>query len=174
MLTPGIIQVYTGDGKGKTTAAVGQAVRALGAGLRVCFIQFVKGGPPSGELRVLSELGIEVIRPAVASTGLLGAGITEEDRHAALTAWSTAADTLATGAWDVVVLDELNIALKYGLVDLPAVLQALAARPSHVEVVITGRGLPSALRDAADLVTEMIEDKHPYSIGIAARKGIEF
>lgn len=173
-LTQGLVQVYTGDGKGKTTAAVGQAVRARGAGLAVCFVQFVKGGAPSSELAMLSELGIRVVRPAKETTGLLRKGITEEDRRAADETWEIARTAITSGDYDVVVCDELNIALHNKLVDLDTALATLATRPPHVEVIITGRRAPDALLAAADLVTEMVMRKHPFEAGIPARRGIEF
>lgn len=171
----GLVQVYTGDGKGKTTACVGLAVRAAGAGLRVAFVQFVKGGRRSSELAMLEQLGVRVERPAEASTGLLAiGGITDEDRRAAAEAWGIAADTIASGAYDVVVLDEGCVALAHGLLDERALLDALDTRPSHVEVVLTGRGAPAALVERADLVTEMRAQKHPFDRGIPARFGIEY
>lgn len=171
----GLVQVYTGDGKGKTTACVGLAVRAAGAGLRVAFVQFVKGGRRSSELAMLEQLGVRVERPAEASTGLLAAGgITDEDRRAAGEAWSIASGAIASGAYDVVVLDEACVALAHGMVDERAVLDALAKRPPHVEVVLTGRGAPAALVERADLVTEMRARKHPFDRGIPARFGIEY
>lgn len=173
-LERGLLQVYTGDGKGKTTAAVGQAVRARGAGLRVCFIQFVKGGEPSSELAMLQALGVEVVRPATATTGLLRNGVTTEDRHAAQTAWEATAQAVSSGDWNLVVLDELHAALRYNLVELPAVLTILSQRPAHVEVLTTGRRAPEALCEMADLVTEMVAQKHPFQAGIGARKGIEY
>lgn len=170
----GLVQVYTGDGKGKTTAGVGQAVRARGAGLEVAFVQFVKGGPRSSELAMLEELGVVVSRPAEASTGLLGAGPTDEDYRAAAEAWEIAADAVGSGRYDVVVLDEACVALAHGFIDEPAVLAALAQRPTHVEVVLTGRGAPGGLLEIADLVTEMTLRKHPYDRGVPARRGIEY
>lgn len=170
----GLVQVYTGDGKGKTTAGTGLAVRARGAGLEVAFVQFVKGGRRSSELAMLEQLGVDVSRPAEASTGLLGQGLTEEDRVAALEAWDIALEAIGSGRYDVVVLDEACVALAYGLIDAGALLGALATRPSHVEVVLTGRGATPALIEAADLVTEMRAVKHPYDRGVAARRGIEF
>lgn len=170
----GLVQVYTGDAKGKTTAAVGLAVRAVGAGMRVAFIQFVKGGARSSELSVLEGLGVRVERPAVRSTGLLGAGITDEDRSAADEAWSLTKDVLSGGAYDLVVLDEVNVAMSHGLIDTGEALAAIEARPAHVEVVLTGRGAPATLVERADLVTEMVCVKHPYERGVLARKGIEF
>ncbi|HEY3415671.1 MAG TPA: cob(I)yrinic acid a,c-diamide adenosyltransferase [Armatimonadota bacterium] len=173
-LTQGLVQVYTGDGKGKTTAAVGLAVRAHGAGLKVCFVQFIKGGAPSSELAVLRELGIEVVRPARESSGLMRGVITAEDRQAADATWEFARCAIASGEWDVVILDEINIALHKKLVDLSAFLDALANRPPQVEVIATGRNAPDALRDAANLVTEMCLRKHPFEKGIIARFGIEY
>ncbi len=172
----GLVQVYTGDGKGKTTASVGLAVRAAGAGLRVMFVQFVKGGRRSSELAMLERLGVRVERPAEASTGLLapGGGITAEDRQAVGEAWGIAAEAIASGAYDVVVLDEGCVALAHGMLDERELLDALDARPSHVEVVLTGRGAPAALVERADLVTEMRAQKHPFDRGIAARFGIEY
>ncbi len=173
-LERGLVHVYTGDGKGKTTASVGLAVRSLGRGLSVCFVQFIKGGEPSAELSVLRDLGVEVVRPAMAPTGLLGAGITEEDRRAATEAWEISRRAIKSGGWDVVVLDEVNVALRHELVDTEELLQAIRTRPENVEIVCTGRSAPPALIDLADYVTEMCVRKHPYEEGIMARIGIEF
>ena len=171
---PGLVQIYTGDGKGKTTAAVGLAVRAVGAGRRVVFIQFVKGGPRSSELSVLEGVGVHVERPAVRSTGLLGDGLNDADRRAAGQAWDLAAHVLGQTDYDVVILDEINVAIHYGLVDEEAVLEALAARSPAIDVVLTGRGASETLIERADLVTEMVPVKHPFERGIPARLGIEF
>lgn len=170
----GLVQVYTGDGKGKTTAAVGLAVRAVGAGLRVAFVQFVKGGARSSELAVLEGLGVRVERPATRSTGLLDDGLTEEDRASAQETWAIAAEILGGGDHDVVVLDEINVAMRYDLVAEADVLAAIDARTPGVEVVLTGRGAPDAIVELADLVTEMVPHKHPFDRGIAARHGIEY
>ncbi|MBN2841285.1 MAG: cob(I)yrinic acid a,c-diamide adenosyltransferase [Coriobacteriia bacterium] len=170
----GLIQVYTGDGKGKTTASVGLAVRAAGSGLNVAFIQFVKGGARSGELAMLERLGVRVERPAERSTGLLGAGIHDDDRAAADAAWALAKDVLACGDYDLVVMDELNVAMRYELVDTDDVLAVLDARPPAIEVVMTGRGAPDQIIERADLVTEMVPVKHPFDHGVPARKGIEY
>lgn len=169
----GLVHIYTGDGKGKTTAAVGLAVRAVGAGLRVAFVQFVKGGTPSSELEALRRIGIEVTRPASKSSGLMRNTITPEDREAARAAIEVARLSLA-GDHDVVVLDELCVAARTGLVDVNEVVDLLGSRHPGVEVVMTGRGAPEALVDLADYVTEMRPLKHPFEQGIAARKGVEF
>jgi len=174
MLQRGLYQIYTGDAKGKTTAAVGLAVRARGAGLRVCFIQFIKGGSESSELALLRQLEITVVRPARESSGVMRGTPTAADRRAAMEGWEEARAAILSGDWDLVVLDEAHIAIKYGLLCPEALLEALAARPTHVEVVTTGRGAPDVLRAAADLITEMTLLKHPYDVGIPARRGIEF
>ncbi|MGB4441320.1 MAG: cob(I)yrinic acid a,c-diamide adenosyltransferase [Coriobacteriia bacterium] len=170
----GLVQVYTGDGKGKTTAAVGLAVRAVGAGLDVAFVQFIKGGARSSELAVLEGLGVRVERPALRSTGLLGAGVNDEDRRAAVEAWEIAAGVLAGAEYGVVILDEINVAMRYGLVAEADVLAAIDTRLPATEVVLTGRGASEALIDRADLVTEMVPIKHPFDAGIPARLGIEY
>lgn len=173
-LDQGLLEVYTGDGKGKTTASVGLAVRAVGRGLRVAFVQFVKGGERSGELDALERLGVRVERPAKESTGLLGGGVGDEDRRAVSRAFEIARDALASGDYDVVVMDEVCVALAHGLVPLEPFIAALSTRPRHVEVVCTGRGAPSELTEVADLVTEMRLVKHPFEQGIPARRGIEY
>jgi precorrin-6A/cobalt-precorrin-6A reductase len=168
----GLLQVYTGDGKGKTTAAAGLTLRALGAGLSVTFVQFVKGGRESSELAPLRAAGAEVVRPATAPTGLLRGTTTEDDRVASAAAWAAAQAALADPSVDLVVLDELHAALRHGLVELPEVLTAFAARPPHQEVVTSGRGAPDELLAEAGLVTEMRAVRHPYP-GVPARRGIE-
>lgn len=170
----GLVQVYTGDGKGKTTAAVGLAVRAVGAGFSVAFVQFVKGGTRSSELAVLEELGVRVERPALRSTGLLGSGLNDEDRRAAAEAWDIAAQLITGGEYQVVILDEINVAMRYELVPEADVLATIASRFPAIEVVLTGRGAPDALVEMADLVTEMVPRKHPFDRGIPARLGIEY
>ena len=170
----GLVQVYTGDGKGKTTAAVGLAVRATGAGKRVAFVQFVKGGARSSELDVLEGIGVLVERPAVRSTGLLGQGLTTDDSRAAAEAWAIAEKILHGSEYDIVIMDEVNVAIRYDLVDEAVVLAALEARPPRMEAVLTGRGASAALIERADLVTEMVPRKHPFDRGTPARHGIEF
>jgi cob(I)alamin adenosyltransferase len=174
----GIVHVYTGEGKGKTSAALGLAWRALAAGLRVAIIQFIKGGQPSSELALLGRLGYRlwVRRFAQLTTPFsLGQGPPgPEDQAAVAAAWQAARTVLASGAWDVVVLDEINNALQAGMLSAEEVLATLRARPAHVEVVCTGRGAPDALAEAADLVTEFRQLKHPYAQGVGARPGIEY
>jgi cob(I)alamin adenosyltransferase len=170
----GQIQVYTGEGKGKTTAGVGLCIRAAGAGLRVIFVQYIKGGRRSSELDVMEGAGVEVVRPARAWTGLLGSGPTDEDRRAVAEAWGVSSAAITGGEYDVVVMDEVNVALAYGLLEWPTVFEVLRDRPLHVEVVLTGRGAPEELVEMADLVTEMVPRKHYYDAGVNARLGIEY
>lgn len=166
----GYLQVYTGDGKGKTTAALGLAVRAAGAGLSVCVIQFIKS-MEYHELRILRQLGIGVHQfgRGCFITGPPG----DEDIAAAARGLYFADETLQQRRADVVILDEINVALSLGLLQAHDVLTVLRRRPISIEVVCTGRGAPPELVEAADLVTEMVERKHYYTAGVMARDGIE-
>lgn len=168
----GVLVVNTGNGKGKSSSAFGMVARALGHGMRVAVIQFIKGTFATGEesfFRRFPELEYHV----------MGEGFTwetqdqERDRRAAMDAWGRAAALLGDPAVDLVVLDELNIALKLGLVPLEPVLAALAERPDRQHVVITGRAAPEALIELADTVTEMRPIKHAFDAGIMAQKGVE-
>jgi cob(I)alamin adenosyltransferase len=169
----GLVVVYTGHGKGKTTAALGIVFRALGRGMRVAVVQFIKGKWKTGE-RVFAEglAGLEF--------HVMGLGFTwdsddlSRDAAAAASAWNVACAFIASGERDVVVLDEITYALHYGFIRLDDVLAALRTRPPHVHVVITGRNAPEPLVDAADLVTEMKPIKHPYERGVPAQIGIDF
>jgi cob(I)alamin adenosyltransferase len=169
----GLVVVYTGHGKGKTTAALGIVFRALGRGMRVAVVQFIKGKWKTGERLFADGLaGLEF--------HVMGLGFTWEsddlsrDAAAAAAAWTVARGFIESGERDVVVLDEITYALHYGFVPLDDVLATLRGRPSHVHVVITGRNAPEALVDAADLVTEMRPVKHPYERGVPAQIGIDF
>lgn len=177
-LPKGIVHVYTGDGKGKSTAALGLAVRAVGAGLWVAFLQFIKGGMTTSELAVVGRLAprLWVARFADETTPFsLGQGEpTPEDRAAVARGWEVARQVLACGAWDLVVLDEIANVCRAGLLKVEDVISEIQNRPGHVEVVCTGRGAPPQLIEVADLVTEMRCVKHPYDLGLVARRGIEF
>lgn len=168
----GVLVVNTGNGKGKSSSAFGMVARALGHGMKVAVVQFIKGSFATGEeafFRRFPELEYHV----------MGEGFTwetqdkERDRRAALAAWETARGFLADPAYQMVVLDELNIALKLGLVPKDQVLEALQARPSHQHVIVTGRGASDALIEIADTVTEMRPIKHAFDAGVMAQKGIE-
>jgi precorrin-6x reductase/cob(I)alamin adenosyltransferase len=169
----GLVHVNTGDGKGKTTASVGLAVRAVGAGYKVAFVQFVKGGPESSELKVLRRIGVDVTRPATRSSGLMRGEAHDGDVSAAAAALDAAAAALA-GDYDLVVLDEACVAARSGLVDTEALIARVQGRAPHVEVVLTGRGAPPEIVEIADYVTEMRTVRHPYERGTGARKGVEF
>ena len=168
----GVLLVLTGNGKGKSSSAFGMLARALGHGMRVGVVQFIKGTFSTGEeafFRRFPEVRYHV----------MGEGFTwetqdrERDIQAAGAAWSIALQMLRDPAFDLVVLDELNIALKYDYVPLPDVMEAVSARPSRQHVVITGRAAPAVLIEVADTVTEMKVVKHAFNAGVCAQKGIE-
>lgn len=169
----GYIQVYTGNGKGKTTAAFGLALRAVGAGKKVFFAQFVKG-------KTYSE--IEAVKHFLPDIHIKQYGLgcfivkkpTQADIDAAQKGLDEIAAVISSGEYDMVVLDEVNIALFYNLYSLQTVLEILKAKPEATEVILTGRYAPQELIDTADLVTEMTEVKHYYTRGVEARVGIEF
>ncbi len=170
----GLLIVHTGKGKGKTTAAMGLALRALGHGQKVGMVQFVKGAWASGERDALARFDdLITIR-------VMGEGFTWEtqdrdrDIAAAGAAWQAALDMLADPSYRLVILDELNIVLRYDYLPLAEVLAGLSAKPPDQHVVVTGRNAPPALIEAADLVTEMTLVKHPFRAGIKAQPGIEF
>ncbi len=174
----GLIIVHTGNGKGKTTAALGLAVRAWGDGLRVLILQFIKGSWKYGELEALRILGetdgrLEVRRG--------GRGFSQRDtedkaehRKAAQEAWREALEEITAFRWDLIVLDEINYAVKFGLVEIEQVMDLLDKKPPELHLVLTGRDARPELIERADLVTEMRLIKHPYQKGIKAQKGIEF
>ena len=171
----GLILVFTGQGKGKTTAGLGLVLRTLGHGERVAIVQFIKGGWEPGEARALKAFGDQVRWHA------LGEGFTwetqdrERDQQLVERAWQTALEYLRDGAVKLVLLDELNVALKLGYIDAATVLHGLKERPTLTHVAVTGRGAPAELVDAADLVTEMTLIHHPFrEQGVKAQAGIEF
>jgi cob(I)alamin adenosyltransferase len=167
----GCVQVYTGDGKGKTTAALGLALRAAGAGLRVFIGQFVKGMEYS-ELRALERFPeIEVRR--YGRECFIDREPEPEDIEAARAGLADAREELLSGRWDIVILDEANIATFFKLFPVEELLALIAERPACVELVITGRRADPRVIEAADLVTEMREVKHYYQCGVPCRKGIE-
>jgi len=169
----GLLLVYTGHGKGKTTAALGMVFRALGRGFRVTVVQFIKGKWKTGE-RVFAE-SLPQLRFLV-----MGLGFTWEsddisrDKAAARAAWAEAQREISSGARELVVLDELTYAFHYGFLALDEVLETLRSRPPGVHVVITGRDAPRALLELADLVTEMKLVKHPFQRGEKACIGVDF
>ncbi len=168
----GLLLVYTGDGKGKSTAAFGLALRAHGRGLRVRIFQFLKHGTARfGEHRAFALLGVPIEG--------LGDGFTwkspdlERSADLAREGWARAKEALLSGAYDLVVLDEATYPLRYGWIALEEFLEVLKARPRHAHVVVTGRGAPEALLALADTVTEMRKVKHAFDLGVPAQRGIE-
>lgn len=172
----GLIIVHTGPGKGKTTAALGLAFRAVGDGLKVLMVQFLKGSWHYGELDAAQWLGPDkfVIRPMGKGFVKLGGEIDPEHRQAAEEAWAFAREKIFSGEYDMIILDEINYAISYGLLPLAPVLAALQQKPERVHLVLTGRTAPAEIIEVADLVTEMREIKHPYQKGIEAQRGIEY
>jgi len=172
-LTRGFVQVYTGDGKGKTTAALGLVLRALGHGLRPVVVQFMKADPSWGEIVMLRRLDVEVVQAGLDHWVRKGEA-TEDDLAAAAAGFERARDLVMSGQYDVVVLDELVTALYFELVPLGDVLRLMREKPVEVELVITGRRAPDELVQAADLATEMKPLRHYFDAGVHAREGIEY
>jgi cob(I)alamin adenosyltransferase len=169
----GYVQVYTGDGKGKTTAAFGLAMRAAGRGLRALVLQFMKADPAWGEIVSAKRLGIAVEQVGRDHWVITGEA-TADDLAAAAAGFARARELVVGGAYDVIVLDELVTAVFFELVAVSDALRLLADKPPHVELVLTGRRAPDEIVAAADLVTEMRPVKHYYDAGVQAREGIEY
>lgn len=176
----GLVIVYTGDGKGKTSAALGNAFRALGHGMKVLVVQFLKGDWPVtfGEMEsAKAHPRLEFLQKGEGFVGIMGDQKPVSDhREAARAALATARERMLAGRYDMVILDEVNVALSLSepLVEVADVLSLVRAKPPAVHLVLTGRGAPRELIDAADLVTEMREVKHPYRAGVPAQKGVDF
>lgn len=170
----GLVIVNTGNGKGKTTAALGLAFRALGHRMRVVLIQFIKGQWSPGELKAARRLAPELEIHA------LGDGFTwvtknpDKDRATTQKIWELAAGKILSGAYDLVILDEVNVAMKHGYLQPKQVIDVLGRRDPLAHVVLTGRGAPPEIVEFADLVSEIQAVKHPYAHGVRAQKGIEF
>jgi cob(I)alamin adenosyltransferase len=170
----GLIIVNTGDGKGKTTAALGLAFRALGSGFTVFMVQYIKGKWKTGEKKMADRLAPQIeIRP-------MGDGFTwdtknpEQDIATTLKIWEVSKEAITSGKYDIVILDEINVVMKLGYLDPQIVVDFLKARDPRQHVVLTGRGAPAALIDVADVVSEIVPIKHPYKLGVKAQLGIEF
>jgi cob(I)alamin adenosyltransferase len=172
----GLLIVYTGPGKGKTTCALGTAFRAVGQGLRVLMVQFIKGSWHYGELDAAEMLGEEKfeIRPMGRGFVKLGQDPDPEDLRLCEQAWDFGRAQIDSGKYDLVVLDEINYVISYKMLDPEKVVAALAARPERVHVICTGRNAHPKLVELADLVTEMREIKHPYTKGVLAQRGIDY
>ncbi len=173
----GLVIVYTSDGKGKTTAALGMALRSIGRGWKVLMIQFMKGTWHYGELVSVKRLApdLEIIPMGIGFYKILDDHHTDEEhRQAALAALNFARGKMLSGEYDLLILDEVNNAISTGLLPLQSVMDLIANNPTDFHIVLTGRAAPPELIDRADLVTEMREVKHPYQKGILAQKGIDF
>ena len=170
----GLLMVYTGAGKGKTTAALGMAIRCLGHGMKVGVVQFIKGAIDTAEERILKSFGNQVVFLRMGEGYTWESQDRERDVQVAQVAWAEAEKFLQDPAMGMVILDELNIAIHHEYVSLAQVLRAVAQRPPMLHVVITGRGANPELIEAADLVSEIKMIKHPFRKGIKAQKGVEF
>ena len=173
----GLLIVYTGPGKGKTTCALGTAFRAVGQGLRVLMVQFIKGSWHYGELDAAKMLGDDKMEIRPMGRGFVkvgGADTDPEDLRLCQEAWEFSRAQMESGKYDLVVLDEINYVISYGMLEAEKVVAALAGRPEHVHVICTGRNAHPKLVELADLVTEMREMKHPYTKGILAQRGIDY
>jgi cob(I)alamin adenosyltransferase len=170
----GLVQVYTGDGKGKSTAAFGLALRAMGRGLKVKIVQFLKGDTRYGEMIALKEFpAIEVVQ--FGSPEFVNPlQPREEDRQMAREALEHGREAMLSGRFQLVIMDEIHVAAKLGLITVEDILALIKERPKRVELVLTGRDADPQVIEASDLVTEMTLVKHPYQKGITARYGIEF
>ena len=172
----GLILINTGPGKGKTTAAMGTALRAVGNGMRVLMLQFLKGSWHYGELDAVKAFGSSFVMKQM-GRGFVKVGGAEtdpEDVRLVETAWTEAREAIYSGEWEMVVLDEINYAIGYGMLDPAMVAEALRNRPEGMHVILTGRNAHPLLVELADTVTEMREVKHAYEKGILAQRGIEY
>ncbi len=170
----GLLMVNTGDGKGKSTAGFGTVIRALGWGHRVGIVQFVKGAWKTGEKEFFNRY------PDLVDMHVMGDGFTwdtqdrDKDIASAEKAWAQSREMMESGQYDFILLDELNIVLRYGYLDVAAVIADLAARSNRTSVMVTGRNAPAALMAAADLVSEIKAVRHPFENGIKAKQGIDY
>jgi len=173
-LSRGLVYIFTGDGKGKTSAALGVILRALGHGLRVYIVYFMKGDYPYGERTILAKLP-NVTMAIFGHMGFIDpANIKPEEIEQAKQALAAAREAMLSGSYDLVVLDEVNLAVAWKLVELDEVVRLIGDKPQNVELILTGRKADTQLIKLADLVTEMLKIKHPYDEGVKARKGIDY
>ena len=172
----GLIIVNTGPGKGKTTAAMGTGLRAVGQGMRVLMLQFLKGSWHYGELDAVQAFGDKFVMKQM-GRGFVKVGAEKpdpEDVRMVEDAWTEAEQAIQSGQWDLVILDEINYAISYGMLDPAKVTGALGKRPEMVHVILTGRNAHPSIVEIADTVTEMRQVKHAYEKGVLAQKGIEY
>ena len=172
----GLIIVNTGPGKGKTTAAMGTAFRAVGNGMKVLMLQFLKGSWHYGELDAAKAFGDNFVMKQM-GRGFVKVGGAEtdpEDIKMVHAAWDEAREAILSGKWDLVILDEINYAISYGMLDPAVVVETLKQKPDMVHVILTGRNAHPSITEIADTVTEMKQVKHAYEKGIMAQRGIEY
>jgi cob(I)alamin adenosyltransferase len=172
--TKGLVEIFTGSGKGKTSAALGVMLRALGHGLRVHIIFFMKGSYPYGERNMLPQLPNVSFQSFGHEHFVDPQNVQVEEREQASEALQAARAAIDSGKFDLVVLDEVNVAVAWKLIEVEDLLKLIDEKPQNVELILTGRHADQRLIERADLVTEMVEVKHPYQKGIKARKGIEY
>jgi cob(I)alamin adenosyltransferase len=175
-LRRGLIIVNTGPGKGKTTAAMGTALRAVGNGMKVLMLQFLKGSWHYGELDAVKAFGDNFVMKQM-GRGFVKVGGAEtdpEDIRMVEAAWAEGRDEILSGKWDLVILDEINYAISYGLLDPAQVAETLKHKPEQVHVILTGRNAHPTIIELADTVTEMKQVKHAYEKGVIAQRGIEY
>ena len=170
----GLVEVFTGDGRGKTSAALGVILRALGHDFRVCIIHFMKGNYPYGEQKTLARLPNVTLAVFGRTSFVDPHNVEEEDRKEARRALNAAREAMLSGKYDLVVLDEVNVASAWGLVGLDEVIKLIEDKPENVELILTGRYADEKLIELADLVTEMVAIKHPFDEGIEARPGLDY
>ncbi len=177
MSQDGIVIVYTGNGKGKTTAALGMALRAVGYNHKICIIQFIKGSWPYGEMKSIKRLEpeVELIITGKGFVGIIDDKSPKEDHiMVAKEALQISKDKIKTENYDIVILDEINYAVNLGLIDIKEVIELIKSKPKKLNLVLTGNHAKQEIIELADLVTEMKEIKHPFKSGIKAKKGIDF
>ena len=175
MTRKGLILINTGPGKGKTTAAFGLALRALGQGFKVLILQFMKGRANIGEIKALSHIDLPLEIQQVGRDVFFKSRACEPiDIYLATRGLTEFSDAMASGRYDLIILDEIIVAIDFGLLELEDVLNAIAGKPADLHLILTGRNAPAELIEMADLVTEMQEIKHPYLQGVSAQKGIEY
>jgi cob(I)alamin adenosyltransferase len=172
----GLIIVNTGPGKGKTTAAMGTAFRAVGNGMRVLMLQFLKGSWHYGELDAAERFGDNFVMKQMGRgfVKIGGAETDPEDIKMVEQAWDEAREAILSGKWDLVILDEINYAISYGMLDPAKVVETLQQKPPMVHVILTGRNAHPSIVEIADTVTEMKQVKHAYEKGVMAQRGIEY
>jgi cob(I)alamin adenosyltransferase len=174
--TKGLVHVYTGEGKGKTTAALGVAMRAVGWGLNVCVIQFIKGYADIGEALFANRFPENLTIKQFTTDGSRSIDVKKvsQRKRESEEAMAYAEEAVKSDSYDLIILDEINNAAHFNLIEMARILRMIENKPEHLELILTGRDAPQETIDAADYVTEMRKIKHPYEQGIQARKGIDY